>query len=312
MTAPPGRVLALDVGGGTIKAAFVGRDGALAGRARRATGRDRGADAVVATVLDVAAELTAGAPAPPPAVGVAAPGIVADTAGVAELSATIGWRDVPLRRLLEERLGLPVVLGHDVRAGAVAEARAGAGRAAGDFVFVAIGTSIGAAVVIDGRPYPGAHWRGGELGHLVVRPGGGPCGCGQRGCLDTLASGAALADRYRTASGGALGGTAGALEVVRRARDGEPAALAVWHEAIEALADALLMCSALLDPAAVVLGGGLACCGETLLTPLRRALGHRATFHAPPAIVGAGLGDEAGCVGAGLLAWDLLDAREPR
>ncbi len=299
-------VVALDVGGTGVKAALVGRDGTLSMPRRRPTGRERGPAAVVETILDFAAEMVRAAPDPPRAVGVASPGIVDEAAGVSVFSSTVGWRDVPLRALLEDRLGLPVVLSHDVRAGGVAEGRIGAGRDAGDFLFVPIGTSIGAAVMIGGHPYAGAHRRGGEVGHLVVRLGGDPCGCGQRGCVDTLASGAAIARRYAALTGR----TADAAEVARRAAGGEPAAVAVWQDAVDALADGLLVCTTLLDPSTMVLGGGLAQSGEMLLAPLRDALARRITFQVPPRIVGARLGEEAGCIGAGLLAWDLLDRVE--
>ncbi|WP_320775733.1 ROK family protein, partial [Streptomyces sp. CRN 30] len=125
-------VIALDVGGTGMKAALAGADGELLHQARRATGRERGPDAVVASVLDFAAELRAygerrfGEPAA--AAGIAVPGIVDTARGTAVYAANLGWRDVPLRALLRERLdGVPVALGHDVRTGGLAEGRVGAG-----------------------------------------------------------------------------------------------------------------------------------------------------------------------------------------
>lgn len=166
-----------------MKAALAGASGELLHQARRSTGRERGPDAVVEGILDFAAELRAygeqrfGEPAA--AAGVAVPGIVDEARGIAAYAANLGWRDVPLRRLLAERLGgVPVALGHDVRTGGLAEGRIGAGRGADRFLFVPLGTGIAGAIGIDGRVEAGAHGFAGEIGHIVVRPGGAPVRAG--------------------------------------------------------------------------------------------------------------------------------------
>ncbi|CAL9459066.1 MULTISPECIES: ROK family protein [unclassified Streptomyces] len=301
-------VIALDVGGTGMKAALVGADGALLYEARRATGRERGPDAVVASILHFAADLLAlgeeryGVRAE--AAGVAVPGIVDPEAGVAVYAANLGWRDVPLRALLGERLGgLPVALGHDVRTGGLAEGRVGAGRGADRFLFVPLGTGIAGAIGIDGAIEAGAHGCAGEIGHVVVRPGGPACGCGQRGCLETLASASAVTRAWAEASGDP---DADAADCAKAVASGDPRAVRVWREAVDALADGLVTALTLLDPRTLIIGGGLAEAGETLFTPLRAAVEERITFQRPPAIVPAALGDTAGCLGAGLLAWDLL------
>ncbi|KIF72613.1 ROK family transcriptional regulator, partial [Streptomyces sp. AcH 505] len=186
-------VIALDVGGTGMKAALMGADGTLLHEARRPTGRERGAGAVVETILGFAAELRTygiqqfGESAL--AAGVAVPGIVDAERGIAVYSANLGWQDVPLRDLLGARLGgIPVALGHDVRTGGLAEGRLGAGRGADRFLFMPLGTGIAGAIGINGSIEAGAHGYAGEIGHVVVRPDGPVCGCGQRGCLETLAS----------------------------------------------------------------------------------------------------------------------------
>ncbi|GAA4913439.1 ROK family protein [Streptomyces coeruleoprunus] len=301
-------VIALDVGGTGMKAALVGADGALLYEARRATGRERGADAVVASILDFAAELLAlgeeryGVRAA--AAGVAVPGIVDPDDGIAVYAANLGWRDVPLRALLGERLGgLPVALGHDVRTGGLAEGRLGAGKGADRFLFVPLGTGIAGAIGIGGAIEAGAHGYAGEIGHIVVRPGGPACGCGQRGCLETLASAAAVTRAWAEASGDPRADAADCAEAVE---SGDANAVRVWQAAVDALADGLVTALTLLDPRTLIIGGGLAEAGETLFTPLRAAVEERVTFQKLPAIVPAALGDTAGCLGAGLLAWDLL------
>lgn len=291
-----------------MKAALVGADGTLLHEARRATGRERGADAVVETILGFAADLYAhgreqfgeGAVA----AGVAVPGIVDAERGIAVYAANLGWRDVPLRKLLGERLGpIPVALGHDVRTGGLAEGRIGAGRGADRFLFVPLGTGIAGAIGIAGTIEAGAHGYAGEIGHVVVRPDGPDCGCGQRGCLETLASASAVSRAWAAASGDP---DADAADCAKAVASGDPAAVGVWQDAVDALAAGLVTALTLLDPRTLIIGGGLAEAGETLFTPLRAAVEERVTFQKLPHIVPAALGDIAGCLGAGLLAWDLL------
>ncbi|WP_030689675.1 ROK family protein [Streptomyces globisporus] len=301
-------VIALDVGGTVMKAALVGLDGALLYEARRATGRERGPDAVVESILGFADHLRAhgrrrfGTAAE--AAGVAVPGVVDTERGVAVHSADLGWRDVPLRGLLRYRIGrIPVALGHGVRTGGLAEGRIGAGRGAGRFLFVSLGTGIAGAIGMDDRIEAGARGRVGEIGHIVVRPGGPACGCGRRGCLEALASTAAIGRAWATASGDPA---VDAADCARAVEAGDEAASRVWRAAVDALADGLLTALTILDPRTLIIGGGLAETGDTLFTPLRAAVAERVTFQKLPAIVPAALGDAAGRLGAALLARDLL------
>ncbi len=309
---PVRHVIALDVGGTGMKAALVGDDGELLHRARRATGRERGPDAVVETLLGFAAELRAYGVAacgePASAAGVAVPGIVDDERGIAVYAANLGWRDVPLRTLLAERLGVPVALGHDVRTGGLAEGRIGAGRGADRFLFVPLGTGIAGAIGVDGRVEAGAHGFAGEVGHIVVRPGGTPCPCGQHGCLERYASASAVSEAWAAACGDP---EADAADCAKAVASGDPNAARVWQEAVDALADGLVTALTLLDPRRLIIGGGLAEAGEVLFQPLRDAVRRRVTFQKLPSIVPAALGDTAGCLGAGLLARDLLDSTGP-
>ncbi|RPF34427.1 ROK family protein [Streptomyces sp. TLI_185] len=300
-------VIALDVGGTGMKAALVASDGELLHQARRATGRERGPEAVVESILDFAAELSAhgaehfGVPAS--AAGVAVPGIVDADRGIATYAANLGWRDVPLRDLLATRLGIPVALGHDVRTGGLAEGRIGAGQGTDRFLFVPLGTGIAGAIGIAGRVEAGAHGFAGEIGHIVVRPGGAPCPCGQVGCLERYASAAAVSEAWAAACGDP---DADAADCAKAVASGDPNAVRVWQDAVNALADGLVTALTLLDPRTLIIGGGLAEAGETLFTPLREAVRGRVTFQKLPTIVPAALGDSAGCLGAGLMAWDLL------
>ncbi|MGW7515116.1 ROK family protein [Streptomyces sp. NPDC054796] len=304
-------VIALDVGGTGMKAALIGPDNQPLHETRRATDRDRGPEAVVEGILGFAAELRAYGVErfgnEPSAAGVAVPGIIDEANGVAVYAANLGWRDVPLRALLSARLGgaLPVALGHDVRTGGLAEGRIGAGEGVDRFLFVPLGTGIAGAIGIEGRVEPGAHGSAGEIGHISVRPEGPRCRCGQRGCLEMLASAAAVGHAWAKACGDPQATAADAAKAVE---SGDPRALAVWRDALDALAAGLVTALTLLDPRTLIIGGGLAEAGDTLFVPLRDAVRERVTFQHIPTIVPAALGDAAGCLGAGLLAWDLLSA----
>ncbi|KIQ63245.1 ROK family transcriptional regulator [Kitasatospora griseola] len=301
-------VIALDVGGTGMKAALVAQDGSVLYEARRPTGREHGTDAVVATILDFAADLAQEGRtrfgAAPLAAGVAVPGTIDEKNGIAVFSANLGWRDLPMRKLLGERLGnIPVALGHDVRSGGLAEGRIGAGRGVDRFLFIALGTGIAGAIGIHGGIEAGAHGYGGEIGHVVVRPGGPRCGCGAHGCLETLASASAVSRAWAEATGDP---DADAAACALAVESGDPAALVVWQNAVDALADGIVLAQSLLDPSTVIVGGGLAEAGDTLFTPLRAAVTERLTFQMPPKVVPAMLKDTAASLGAGLLAWDLL------
>ncbi|MEW2545842.1 ROK family protein [Streptomyces sp. NPDC047002] len=301
-------VIALDVGGTGMKAALVGADGELLHEARRPTGRERGPEAVVEAILGFAADLRAygaerwGAGAR--AAGVAVPGVVDTERGLAVYAANLGWRDVPLRDLVSERLGgVPVALGHDVRTGGLAEGRLGAGRGSDRFLFMPIGTGIAGAIGIDGAIEAGAHGVAGEIGHVVVRPGGAECSCGQYGCLEMYGSARAVTRAWAAAS---CDPGADAADCAKAVASGDPRAVEIWRDAVDALAAGFVTALTLLDPRTLIVGGGLAEAGDTLFEPLRAAVAAKVTFQKLPTIVPAELGDTAGCLGAGLLAWDLL------
>lgn len=293
-------VAALDVGGTSIKAGLVAEDGTVVREARRPTGAEDGPQAAIDRILTFAADLADSDNVR--AVGLGVPGVVDGDAGIARYAANLGWRDVPFGQLLSDRLGLPVALGHDVRLGALAEAVRGAGTGAATVYFMAIGTGIAGGMVNRGRVDNGASGQAGEVGHLVVRPGGPLCGCGNHGCVESIASASRIGRSYSELTGKA----ASARDVVDLLPTGDAAAQQVWDDAVAALADALAAVTVLQDPGMIVIGGGLSLAGDVLTTPLAAALAQRLTFRTAPPIVVTELGDRAGLAGAGLLAWELL------
>jgi glucokinase len=273
-------------------------------RLRRPTPpHDRGPDQVLAAILATVDELAGAAPASVAvrAVGLVVTGIVDERRGMAVHSENVGWRNVPVRSLVEQATRLPVGFGHDVRAGTLAEWRLGAGRGLEDLVFVPIGTGVSAGIVVHGRLVTGSGYAG-EIGHVDVGHGE-PCPCGGHGCVEALASAAAIARRYAARAGRPVDG---AREVVERMVAGDPVARRVWDDATGALALALAWTSVVLAPQAILVGGGLARSGGLLLEPLALALGRHLGVVRRPRLLPASLRDDAGVLGAALLAWEAL------
>jgi len=221
-----------------------------------------------------------------------------------------GWSNVPLESELSGRLGLPVLAENDANAAALGEARRGAGAGADDQIFVTVSTGIGAGLILNGQIYRGAAGFAGEVGHMVVKPDGFPCGCGRRGCLETVASGTAIARAANTALRNGRrsllnqlaeesGGKLGAPQVFTAAGLGDSLAGEILAEAAYYLGVGLVNLVNLLNPQVIVIGGGVAAAGEQLLGTLREAVAQKAI---PPAAAGcslrgAKLGMAAGVIG---------------
>jgi glucokinase len=288
-------VIALDVGGTSIKAAIVDESGAMLRRTDARTPVSGGADAIVSAIRAVADELTSPEVA---AVGVVVPGVVDAASGIARYSVNLGWRDIPLGALLTADLGLPVAVEHDVHAAGLAERTFGRARGVSDCLVVVIGTGIAAVVVAGGDPVRGALGIAGEIGHVPVYPDGEPCGCGLRGCAEVYASAAAIARRYAARGGEPLT----AAEICARLGS-DHIADAVWNDATSTLGLALATYTLLLDPSLIVLAGGLSAAGAALRDPVRAALATHLAWRAAPAVEVSLLTNRAGLFGAALLAW---------
>jgi glucokinase len=285
--------LGLDLGGTNIKAAVM--DGSLRVLATDAMPTDAtdGPEAV----LERVAALGRAVAAPfgePVSAGLALPGHFDAARGTGSLLPNLlgDWAGRPIAGPVGSSLGLPVTLVNDVRALTLAELRLGAGRGAHDLVCIALGTGVGGGVVIGGRLHLGLG-HAGEIGHTTVDPDGPLCGCGNRGCLDRMASAESIA---------AAAGRASVADAAEAARAGDPAARAAFARAGEYVGRVLAGAVVLLWPERVVVGGGVADAGELLLEPLRAELRRRARV-APVgeiAVVRAELGPVAGAVGAAL------------
>jgi glucokinase len=298
----PGAVVALDVGGTRIKAAVIAPDGSRLAERRYPTGRADGPIEVLGRVADVAAEMAAClADTTILACGVGTCGTV-DLDGRVT-SVNIGFERTRMGDVIGDRLGLPVAVLNDVRAGAIGEGGFGAAKGESDYIYVALGTGIGAAIVSGGRMLPGAHGHAGELGHISVGQRGRLCACGARGCLETVMSAVGLEARWLETHDGPLL----ARQIIDQVLAGEPDATALWEESVAALAAGLLTMISLIDPATIVLGGGLSSAGSRLIEPLAAGLRAGARpFHASADLRLARLGDWSACAGAAIAARELI------
>jgi glucokinase len=293
--------LAVDVGGTSVKAEAVDAEGNA--RASHRISPVPPGTAALEAIASIGEKLIALLGSPPAAAGVLLPGIVDPVARTGVYSANLGWTDLEFGGPLERAWQTPVAVAHDVTCAGWAEHRSGAGVGVDDLAFLAIGTGISAALIHGGTVLAASGRRQpGEVGHLVVRPGGPQCPCGARGCLETIASAAAIARAYAAATGApAADGARGVFAAV----GGDPVAAEVIGEAIRALADGLAALTAILPPQRVVIGGGLAEAGEALTAPLQIELHARVKVQPVPEIVLARFGERAGLVGAALLAQGL-------
>jgi len=312
-------ILALDFGGTKLAAATV-EPGARAFRARASmpSPPNKSAEADREIILALAKEVLGGKR--PAAVGVSFGGPVRE--GVVLLSHHVpDWEDFPLAEWLREHFGVPAAVENDANAAALGEWRYGAGRGTRHFLYVTVSTGIGGGIVIGGRLYRGADSLAGEIGHMVVDPGGPRCTCGRRGCLEAFSAGPAIARRarellashHRSGEGRIIlelvGGDPSritAREVAMAAARGDPLAAEILREAGEALGFGLAQAIALLNPERVALGGGVVKAGEPFLAHVRKAANAWAFPGARVEIALAELGDDAPLWGAAALAQDLL------
>jgi glucokinase len=312
-------VLGIDLGGTKINTALVDRAGAVLAHDFRATSVSDGPDAVIGRMIDASRQVitTAGMrPDHVQAAGVCAPGPLDVDRGLVLSPPNLpGWDRIPLTARIADALAMPVHLENDANAAALGENRFGAGRGARDMVYVTASTGIGGGLILDGHLYHGASGLAGEIGHQTVLPHGPVCGCGNRGCLESLASGTAIARRGREsvargvptviselAQGDSL--RISAKLVAQAAERGDSEARMILSQAMDYLGIGMANLVNLLNPELIVIGGGLTKLGDMLFDSVRRAIDRIAFPMAARAVrvVPAALGDDVGALGAAALA----------
>ncbi len=308
--------IAIDIGGTRTRIAlFAGEEPALLHVERIATQSDEAPllDRVMALIERVWPQDGKVA-----AIGVAAPGPLDPYRGVIFSTPNIPeWRDLPLKAVLEERFGVPVALGNDANLAALGEWRFGAGRGHHHLLYLTVSTGIGGGVIVDDRLLLGARGLGAELGHVPVMEGGPLCGCGQRGHLEALASGPAIA-RYvkeQLAAGANsvlrdIPHPLSAAQVAAAARQGDALARDAFERAGTVLGRAIAGFLHVFNPTIVILGGGVSRSGNLLLNPVRRAMRANVMddhFLDHLTLTTAALGDQAGLMGALALAHSVVE-----
>jgi len=304
---------AIDVGGTKVAVGLVDAEGRLVASEAFPTVPERGPAAVVADTVAALGALAGEKPLR--GVGLACVGPLDLNRGLVLSPPNFpGWDQVPIVSMLADALGVPVALDNDANLAALAEQRFGAGQGAEVLLYVTVSTGIGGGIVIGGQLLRGLGGAAGEIGHQTLRADGPPCGCGNRGCLEALASGTAIAREARKAIAAgrgatmlALAGTPEALHaghVAQAAKHGDQAAAAIWDAAMAELAIGLGNAISTLAPDRLVIGGGVAQAGEQLLAPLRAGLARHVKMVPIDQldIRIAALGAEAGLHGAGALA----------
>ncbi len=316
MTAPAS--IGIDIGGTKILAGLVDSDGGVLHQARRQSARND-PTSVLNTVCEVVSELREATEESVVAVGLGIAGPVDAARSTVFFAPNLGWPQVPVRELLADRVGLPVIVENDGNAAAWGEYVAGAGTNVQDLTVITVGTGIGGGIIINGQLLRGAHGAAGEIGHMNAVPNGRPCGCGRNGCWEQYASGNALVREARTLAAerrqeaglllslgdGTPEGVQG-VHVTAAAREGDPVALEAFTVVGTWLGRGLADLSSILDPGAFVIGGGVSEAGDLLLASARATLTEKLAVGRSPRPVPdvrlATLGNEAGLIGAAALA----------
>jgi glucokinase len=310
-------VIGIDLGGTKIAAAVITADGAIHERELIPTEAENGREHVIARLIAVTHSLQQRSAYSIQALGIGAPAPLSPSEGIIwEAPNLPGWERVPLRDLLQADPGLPVALENDARAAALAEARVGAGRSASSMLYVSVGTGIGGALLIDGRLVRGASETAGEIGHMVMNPSGPLCGCGNYGCLEQYAAGPAIERRAADLLHGGASSSLSAIPldqltgeaIAAAARSGDAVGLRAFQEAGEWLGAGIASVVNLFNPQTVVVGGGVAQTGDLLMGAVRSSVRHHSLSRPYDVltITTATLGTDAGILGAGMAALDLM------
>ena len=303
--------IGIDVGGTKVLAGAVDSEGKIVEKIRRETPIEGGA-ALTSIIGEMANELKSKYEVS--GIGVCSAGFFApDRRSIIANPNIANWNGVELAQDLEALIGRPVVLENDANAAAWGERQFGAGDSANELVMLTIGTGLGGGLITDGKIFRGSRGSAAEFGHMRAVPEGHLCGCGLRGCYEQYASGTALMRHAREAisaspelsrsllarGNGTVDGLSGE-HLTSAAKDGDPVAIAAFNTTGHWIGALVATLEAALDPAKIVIGGGVIAAGEILLNPIRESMAQLSLFRgrrAAPEIVAATLGNDAGLIG---------------
>ncbi|MCI7704713.1 MAG: ROK family protein [Clostridiales bacterium] len=309
--------IGLDVGGTTFKAGVVTEDGRIVHKDAMPTGIERPYQEIIADMAALCKKVAADAGiemSEIKSIGVGVPGLFDNKTGMIPFCTNLGWHDIPFVAEMKKHLDTPVYGDNDATVAGLAESVAGVSAGIKDSVFLTLGTGVGGGIIIDGKPYSGAHGCGSEIGHMMIKMGGELCTCGNYGCFERYASATAIIREARKAVAehpessmlAACGGDPEKLNakiVIDAAKAGDEAAKAVFGGYVQALAVGIINIINMLDPEVIVLGGGVSAAGEFLLNAVREAVKPMVFFKTMPyaRIELAQLGNDAGIIGAAML-----------
>ena len=311
--------IGIDLGGTKINTALMNPSGEILAQDYRETRAEEGQEPVIARMVESAQTVVRQAEAVMKqivAIGIGAPGPMDVAEGILTAPPNLpGWRDVPLKQLIQDKLGIQTFLENDANAAALAEYHYGAGRGSKNMIYVTVSTGIGGGLILGGQLYYGSDGAAGEVGHMTILPHGPLCGCGNRGHLEALASGTAIAREGRellargvpSLIGDLAGGdprevTARVVAVAADRDDLE--AQRIIECAMEFLGVGIANLANVFNPDYIVIGGGLSNLGEKLFGPVRRVVRNTAfdVIAGRVQIVPAQLGSDVGVIGAATVA----------
>jgi len=312
-------VLAIDLGGTKIAAALISPDNRVIDKTHSLTLVSEGLQAVTSRIFSMIDRLLSEGntgSAQLDGIAIAAAGAIDTDKGLITSSPNLpGWINVPLRDIVSKRYGIYTCLLNDANAAALAEHRLGAGRGTTNLIYLTVSTGIGGGIIVNGELYSGTSGCAGELGHMTIDANGPECNCGNRGCLEALASGTAVANEAKRrikegdcslltdiVSGDLEGITA--EKVAMAAHSGDRLAMEVISRAAGYLGVGMVNLVNIFNPEMIIIGGGLSKMGELLLEPARQVVEQRAfpLCAGTVRIVTAELGDDAGVLGAAIYA----------
>jgi glucokinase len=310
-----GYVAGVDIGATNLRLALADMTGVIMARWSSSTAGIRSADAVISLICDGVKNLLREVSAPDHAlktVAAGAPGITDVDAGIViATSYLLGWRNVPLRSLLEDALGVPAAVDNDVNLAAIGESWGGAAKGVCDFVFLAIGTGIGASIVLDGKPFRGTNWAAGEIGYMLV-PGTSdmPGNHGEPGVLESLIGGEGIRTQWQKqwrADRTALPKDLAATQIFDHAFAGDPLAQTILEQTARMLSHAIYNMALVLNCPLFVLGGGVGI--HPALCSATKSMLEQLNMRSQPQLTRSALGSDAQLMGALRLALDTAGSR---
>ncbi|MDE0298764.1 MAG: ROK family protein [Candidatus Poribacteria bacterium] len=317
-------VVGVDLGGTKILAAIIGSNGKIVSRFKAMTRADKSAEEVIGRIADCVSESIKKANLDRTqvrAIGIGAPGVIDSNTGVVIYAPNLRWTDVALKAALENQSEIPVTVDNDVNLGTLGEQALGAGRGVDNLVGIFVGTGIGGGIILNGKLFYGANRTAGEIGHVILKPDGPKCSCGNRGCLEALASRTAISRHVQKAitkqgkksilpelNGGSLD-LVRSRALAKAVERGDKVTLKAIQRAQYYLGVGVATVTGIVNPQVVVLGGGLIeAMGKDFVAGVYNVAAELALPNAMNGVdvLSAELGDDAGVIGAAVLACENL------